>query len=196
MQFMGCSIFVFCVAAGLFTSLRHNMRIHEYTHLFTYVRSVPFLKTPRDPKQKTYEQRNHFSVYKQGAPDSLWIPQRLATVLQSVSKSYHSRLQRCFLDIEKMQTFQSTRLPRFAKEIQITVSVISMSFTLHMDLMHGDNCAQHEHEGASADRGCQHASTQQECVWSSVQKRMQMFAQSGRYNCSILINLKCVNNVT
>ena len=38
------------------------MRIHEYTHLFTYVRSVPFLKTPRDPRQKTYEQRNHFSV--------------------------------------------------------------------------------------------------------------------------------------
>ena len=187
---MGSSIFVFCETACLFTAYVTTCAfMNTHVHLFTYIRSVPETLRVIPVTRST-----HSVTISSGASDNSWIPQALATMVQSVSKSYHSRLQRCFLDMGKMHTFQGTRLPCFAHEIRITGSVISLSFTLHTDRKHGDNFAQHEYESACAERGCEHASIQQKCVWSSVQKSIQILTQSGRYNCSIQINLKCVNN--
>jgi hypothetical protein len=103
---------------------RHNtMHIHEYTNTAVYVRSVP--ETPC----LTIQIRSTHSgtilacspAYNSGAPDSSWILQGLATMPQSVRKSYHSRLQRCCLDTGKNQTFI------FSHVIQITESIISLS---------------------------------------------------------------------
>jgi hypothetical protein len=107
-QYMGCSIFVSCDAAGLFTAYVTTCAfMNTHVHLFTYVRSVP--ENPRVIPVRSGTHSVKISAfwpsYKSGAPDSWWIPQGLATMLQSVNKSYHSRLQRCFLDMGKMQTF-------------------------------------------------------------------------------------------
>jgi hypothetical protein len=161
-----CSVWAvqFSCSASQQAYLPLTSHAHSWLHTYTYLRKfVPFLKPPR-----MIPVRSMYSVtvsacwpsFKSGAPDSSWISQGLATMLQSVRKIYHSRLQRRFLDMGKMHTFYITRLPCFGLEIRIKGSVISLSFALNTDLKHGDNCAQHEHAGACAERGCEHTSTQ------------------------------------
>jgi len=136
-QYMGCSIFVICDAAVLFTAhVTTCAFMNTHVHLLPYVHSVPENCRVIPVRRSTHivTLSACWPSCKYGAPDSSWIPQGLATMLQSVSKSSLSTAA-LFLGYGE----NANLLGRFAHEIRITGSVISPSFTLHSDRKHGDN---------------------------------------------------------